>query len=61
MGEEYQSYAFGCISQFIRNPEQINFIKALFDSLIKKFLTEMETVCYNSLPKFLLTSSKTEV
>jgi hypothetical protein len=39
MGEEYQSYAFGCISQFINSPEQIAFIKVLFESLMKKLLT----------------------
>lgn len=61
MLEEYQSYAFGAVSQFINNTESIEFLKSLFISFTRRILTEMENMCFNALPKLADAKTKKEV
>lgn len=61
MREEYQSYAFGAVGSFINEPEHLNFLKILFDTFTKRLLTEMETMCFNSLVKISDVTNKNDV
>ena len=59
--EEYQSYAFGCVSQFVSAPGDHQFLLRLFDGHAQRCLGEMETMCFNSLPRLTATRAKDEV
>jgi hypothetical protein len=61
MREEYQSYAFGAVSQFINNHHCIDFLNNLFGGFVRRILIEMEALCFNSLSKITEGRSKREV
>lgn len=61
MNESYQSYTFGCVSEYINDPQHLEFLKSLFNSYASKFLSELEVLCYNMLPKFDIKGSKADV
>ena len=61
LSEQYQSYALGCVSSVIKDEQHVAFLKSLFDSYAQKYLTDLELLCFNMLPKFDIKNNKAEV
>lgn len=59
--EEYQSYAFGCVSQFVALPEHTDFLKSTVEAMARRLQAELEGMCFNCLPKAAMSSARGEV
>jgi hypothetical protein len=48
------------VSSVIKDEQHLAFLKSLFNSYAQKYLTDLELLCFNMLPKFEIKNNKAE-